>query len=618
VLRKKFLFFLGLSFLGIHLLFLFAWSFYSLSSWWWRVAHGVLLGIGGMLCLWGFREEERKGRGEFPYLSIDGEGRILSINRTLEDLFGYSREELRYRPFWDFLPLEERETARSRFETWARNLKRRPRTFLLPVVAKDGSQRIVRVRPLFSPRDEFLAFTLEDATRHRLVRTFLHGEIRRLRKYLDAVQDILVVLDARGKIRHINAMGSRLLGKKRRELIGKDLRDFLSARERERVTQVFRRLLAGKTLLSEERVVEFLTPCGNRLLRLNHSLFHDKEKETEIAISGVDITEEVHYRKMLESEYDFHGELLALIYGALREHHGSDEELLGKILRMLQELFSAQEVGYVEKKENTQLVVKGYIGSRERRGHRMTVFGESFLSRSVFVGEIRYDDHTLSLFPEKGTPPALVLPVFPLHGFMGFFFLVGKEKNDFDLYLQRAQIVAQMLELVFYRRKTEEELFWLSSHDVLTETLNSRAFRLQGEEMLAIARRYGKPLSLLFLDLNDFKSVNDRFGHRFGDKILYLFAQHLRQNLRQSDILFRLGGDEFVVLLPETPRTRAEEFRLRLEETSFFLEEGEEVISLSFSSGIASFPEDAETLDALIEFADQAMYARKRCKKGDR
>ncbi|HZH80695.1 MAG TPA: GGDEF domain-containing protein, partial [Gemmatimonadales bacterium] len=101
-------------------------------------------------------------------------------------------------------------------------------------------------------------------------------------------------------------------------------------------------------------------------------------------------------------------------------------------------------------------------------------------------------------------------------------------------------------------RRTRDELAQLATHDPLTNVLNARAFSHELTQELGRNRRYGRPLALIYLDLDDFKKVNDAHGHATGDAVLRLVADAMRGAVRQADVVGRLGGDEFGVLMPET------------------------------------------------------------------
>lgn len=161
-------------------------------------------------------------------------------------------------------------------------------------------------------------------------------------------------------------------------------------------------------------------------------------------------------------------------------------------------------------------------------------------------------------------------------------------------------------------RRTERELEHRANHDALTGLANRH--RLQQELPRAISRaaHNGRSVSLVYIDLDGFKSVNDRAGHAAGDQALRTVAQLLQQGVRQGDLVARVGGDEFVVLLPgcsaEDAERVAEGLRARLQAADMVLADGA-AIQLDASVGIACFPRDAESPAELIAHADHAMYA---------
>jgi diguanylate cyclase (GGDEF)-like protein len=151
----------------------------------------------------------------------------------------------------------------------------------------------------------------------------------------------------------------------------------------------------------------------------------------------------------------------------------------------------------------------------------------------------------------------------------------------------------------------------LANSDALTGVLNPRAFDTIAEHELATSLRYGRPLTLAYLDLDRFKRVNDTLGHSIGDRLLQTVATELVASARPSDVVARMGGDEFAVLMPETTLDEAAVAfdRIReqvLERMRFY------GWPISLSVGLSACSGSGSTVDALIADADRAMYEEKR------
>jgi diguanylate cyclase (GGDEF)-like protein len=153
--------------------------------------------------------------------------------------------------------------------------------------------------------------------------------------------------------------------------------------------------------------------------------------------------------------------------------------------------------------------------------------------------------------------------------------------------------------------------------DALTDTLtglaNRRQFMLRAEVEVARATRYGQPLSLLMIDVDFFKQINDRFGHASGDLTLVAVGRVIRASLRTADLPARIGGEEFAVLLPNTVSTEAAELaeRLRRQVQELALAHEAGPITLTVSGGIATLRTDDRGIDPVLRRADDAMYASK-------
>ena len=187
-------------------------------------------------------------------------------------------------------------------------------------------------------------------------------------------------------------------------------------------------------------------------------------------------------------------------------------------------------------------------------------------------------------------------------------------RADLDLMLTLVEPCAIALENAILFQRTEQ----LTITDDLTKLFNSRYLNLYLGREIKRCKRHGIPLSIIFLDLDGFKSVNDQYGHLAGSGTLTEVGVILADGVRESDILARYGGDEFVAVLPETPASGAiviaERLRRSIEENRFLQPMGL-AARISASFGIASYPDHALTPEALIQKADQAMYRVKEREK---
>jgi len=157
------------------------------------------------------------------------------------------------------------------------------------------------------------------------------------------------------------------------------------------------------------------------------------------------------------------------------------------------------------------------------------------------------------------------------------------------------------------------QLRQLSRTDSLTGLYNHAMFYERLEDELNRARRYDSSLSLVLIDLDDFKAVNDLKGHQFGDHLLVKCADRLREDLRQTDILCRYGGDEFGIILTETPREQAHKMMLRLNRD--FRELGRKEGAppdFGMTFGLASHPEDDGTVARMVKVADDRLLLSKQ------
>lgn len=172
-------------------------------------------------------------------------------------------------------------------------------------------------------------------------------------------------------------------------------------------------------------------------------------------------------------------------------------------------------------------------------------------------------------------------------------------------------IISYLLNIV---RNNYTTMKHLSDTDSLTGVMNGRGFEKAMRDIFPTASRLNHILSIAFIDLDNFKSVNDRFGHSTGDKLLTDLAELMKRSIRQSDIVARMGGDEFVILLMDTDYDTSDRIMTRIKnETELLMKENGWPVT--FSAGMITFKSDLSTSDNLIKLADEIMYEVKNSSK---
>jgi diguanylate cyclase (GGDEF)-like protein len=196
--------------------------------------------------------------------------------------------------------------------------------------------------------------------------------------------------------------------------------------------------------------------------------------------------------------------------------------------------------------------------------------------------------------------------------------LTGEEVLEAERRLNDSldRLVAECV--VAYFDRATAELADQARSDPLTGLLNHQAFSRGLEAELERAKRYERGLTLSFIDVDDFKSINDTLGHPEGDRVLRRVAEILRESRRGSDLVGRMGGDEFAVCLIEADAETGGRFLSRVQD---LLDEevhaGRLPEGFAISPGLASYPEEAVTADALFRLADERLYESKRAKAID-
>lgn len=202
-------------------------------------------------------------------------------------------------------------------------------------------------------------------------------------------------------------------------------------------------------------------------------------------------------------------------------------------------------------------------------------------------------------------------------------FLDGVVKNDKEInrknivFAEFDDIAISANKMLQKKLKLDDKLEHLAYHDTLTNLPNRILLKNSIEHAMSNADRYNKIFAICFIDLDNFKDINDNFGHDYGDDILFKFATNLKNNIRKIDTLARVGGDEFILLLEQIDRVDEVEVILKKLQTSFKkpLISNSKEFSLGVSIGISIYPNDGKEAKKLITKADKAMYRAKKSGK---
>jgi diguanylate cyclase (GGDEF)-like protein len=259
-------------------------------------------------------------------------------------------------------------------------------------------------------------------------------------------------------------------------------------------------------------------------------------------------------------------------------------------------------------------------GTEGRRVHAVAedaLRANESVARAIESGTRRIVDRRDAGADPMGAPEAWdalgVAPIFALGSVVGalsVFFPRGASRETMDANLDLAAgVVRQAIEFNHHFES-------LTSIDALTGVYNRQFFDRQMPVEIERAMRSGSALSMLVLDLDDFKRVNDELGHKKGDEALVAVAEIIRKNLRKVDLAFRYGGEEIVILLPGTPEFEAvhtaERLRRVIQQHRGFRDVRGTPREITVSVGVAVYPDTAKSADQLFVQADEAMYRAKQ------
>ena len=473
---------------------------------------------------------------------------------------------------------------------------------------------------------------VEDRQRYE---TALMASEQRLSKLVESAPDAIFI-QTKGCFAYLNEASSQLFGAtSRKQLLGTPLLDKVHADFRALVEEHIHKLNGEKRSVSPQ-YVQFLRLDGSAVDVEVSAVPFAYENENGALIFARDITE----RKRAEQTQNKLNRALRLLSDCNMAlvHAEREQNLLDEICRQVVETggYRMAWVGYAEDDAKKGVrptsfagVADGYL-EEAHISWADTEYGRGTVGTAIRTGTVQVNQnflHNPSMAPwlknaqKLGYQSNISLPLMSENRAFGALSIYSGDPNSFSedevkLLQELATDLAFgicMLRMRAEREAVEEKLAFLAHHDPLTHLPNRVLLRDRFDRAMASAVREHRQVAMLFLDLDNFKRVNDSLGHKVGDQLLLRVVERLRICIDDDDTISRQGGDEFVILLSNAHDT-TEVSRIAqsiLDTIAEPFEIGAQVLTTSFSIGISMYPNDGNDFDTLLKNADTALYHAK-------
>ena len=556
---------------------------------------------------------------------VNMSGEIIYVNQAFEKLLGYKANELIGTSALK-LPTYSRSKDRVKAQGYLKKVieKSSAKPIDMSAITKDGEEIPINFTASVikdaQGNPQTLVAVIRDISERKWAEEALRDSEELARGMLAAATTGIYFLQD-GRFLYVNRLFEEISGYTSDELVGKHSLDYVHPDDKKAV-----RIKAIEVLKGQSS-----SPYEARLIRKDSGIVWVSDRVASIQYKGkrsvlgtlMDITE----RKQAEEEIRRYTKQLEALFniGATVSQTLNLGELLDSVLDNVLMVMGVEVGGiFLLDKQTSKLLLKTHRGMSPEFARRVQVvsIGDGFIGQVAKLGKpiLAEDvsaDSKLSWMRKMGDgiQSFAAVPIMAKEKILavmgggsrkyravpdGEMLLLDTIANQIGMALENAQLYEHALELAFT--------------DGLTGLYNRRYIMEQIEREFIRAQRSKAPLSLIMVDLDELKAINDRFGHHEGDGFLKEVARIVKVNTRASDVAARWGGDEFMLLAPGTDsrsaskiaeriRTQVERYKIKLE--------GEEV-GITVSAGIVSYPAHASVVEELLKKADEAMYNAKR------
>ena len=556
---------------------------------------------------------------------VNMSGEILYVNKAFEKLLGYKAKELIGTSALK-LPTYSKSKDRGKAQGYLKKViqKSSAKPIDMNAINKDGEEIPINFTASVikdaqgNPRT--LVAVIRDISERKRAEEALRDSEELARGMLAAATTGIYFLQD-GRFLYVNRLFEEISGYTYDELVGKHSLDYVHPDDKETVRTKAIEVLKGQSSSSYEF----------RFVRKDSGIVWVSDRVASIQYKGkrsvigtlMDITERKHaevevsrYTKQLEALFNI---------GATVSQTLNLGELLDSVLDTVQMVMGVEVGGiFLLDKKTNKLLLRAHRGMSPEFARRVQVvsIGDGFIGqvaksgKPILAEDISADSKLLWMRKMgDGIQSFAAVPIMAkekILAVMGVGSRKYRKSPDWEMLM--LDTIANQIGMAIENAQLYEHALELAFTDGLTGLYNRRYIMDQIERELIRAQRSKVPLSLIMVDLDGLKAINDRFGHHEGDGFLKEVAGIVKVNTRASDVAARWGGDEFMLLAPGTDSRSAskiaERIRAQVERYKIKLE-GEEV-GITVSAGIVSYPAHASVVEELLKKADEAMYNAKR------